>query len=102
MLKTSLEHEPSNIIARAWVNKTGDDSGSQETAAKTLKTLTYVRKYVVYMNFCYGQNHVLSTYKLKLICRIEFGLSRSRISRPSYLIFPYKIHLGVYISLVFT
>ena len=45
MLKTSLEHEPSNIIARAWVNKTGDDSGSQETAAKTLKTLTYVRKY---------------------------------------------------------
>ena len=48
MLKTSLEHEPSNIIARAWVNKTGDDSGSQETAAKTLKTLTYVRKYELY------------------------------------------------------
>ena len=47
MLKTSLEHEPSNIISRAWINKTGNDSGSQETAAKTLKTLTYVRKYVL-------------------------------------------------------
>ena len=44
MLKTSLEHEPSNILARGWVSKKSDEDAEGVETAKTLKTLNYVRK----------------------------------------------------------
>ena len=41
---STLEHEPSNILARGWVSKKSDEDAEGVETAKTLKTLNYVRK----------------------------------------------------------